>query len=105
MVNYLRAKHGADCIKWHKVILPIDDGLYAIPDVIKTLETYDTTTIRASTPMYLLSKYIKENTDVRVILSGEGSDELFGGYLYFKYAPDDQAFRAEIIDRLNELYL
>lgn len=105
MVNYLRAKYGANCIKWHKVILPIEDGLYAIPDVIKALETYDTTTIRASTPMYLLSKYIKENTDVRVILSGEGSDELFGGYLYFKYAPDDQAFRAEIIDRLNELYL
>lgn len=105
MVNYLRAKYGADCIKWHKVILPIEDGLYAIPDVIKALETYDTTTIRASTPMYLLSKYIKENTDVRVILSGEGSDELFGGYLYFKYAPDDQAFRAEIIDRMNELYL
>lgn len=105
MVKFLQAKLGVNCIKWHKIILPIQDGLNAIPDVIRALETYDTTTIRASTPMYLLSKYIAENTDVKVILSGEGSDELFGGYLYFKYAPNDQAFRAEIIDRLNELYL
>jgi asparagine synthase (glutamine-hydrolysing) len=105
MVNFLRTKHGHNCIKWHKIILPIEDGLKAVHDVIKALETYDTTTIRASTPMYLLSQYIAKNTNVRVLLSGEGSDELFGGYLYFKYAPDDQAFRAEIIDRLNELYL
>jgi len=105
MVEYFKEKYGPDCIIWHKVILPIQNGLDAIPSVIKALETYDTTTIRASTPMYLISKYIAENTDVKVVLSGEGSDELFGGYLYFRYAPNDYAFRSEICDLLNKLYL
>lgn len=105
MVDYLRRLYGIDCIIWHKVILPIQDGLNAIPDVIRILETYDTTTIRASTPMYLISQYIVKNTDVKVILSGEGSDELFGGYLYFRYAPNNQAFRSEICKLLNNLYL
>lgn len=105
MVKFLRNKYGEDCMYWHKQIVPIEEGLNALPEVIKCLETYDTTTIRASTPMYLISKYINENTDVKVILSGEGSDELFGGYLYFKYAPDDDEFQKEIVKRLNELYL
>jgi asparagine synthase (glutamine-hydrolysing) len=105
MVKWLTAKYGKDCLVWHKVILPIEDGLSSIPNVIEALETYDTTTIRASVPMYLISKYISEKTDVRVVLSGEGSDELFGGYLYFKYAPNDVHFRAEIIRLLNRLYL
>lgn len=105
MVRWLRKTYGDDCIVWHRVIMPLSDGLSAIPHVVGVLETYDTTTIRASTPMYLISKYIQEKTDVRVVLSGEGSDELFGGYMYFKYAPSDEAFRREIIDRLHELYL
>lgn len=105
MVTWLRTKYGPDCLDWHLVIKDIKDGLDALPTVIKHLETYDTTTIRASVPMYLLSKYIAEQTDVKVVLSGEGSDELFGGYLYFKYAPNDTAFRSEIISLLENLYL
>jgi asparagine synthase (glutamine-hydrolysing) len=105
MVIWLKKKYGDDCIIWHKVIVPIEEGIKRIPEVIGFLETYDTTTIRASTPMYLISEYIAKTTDVRVILSGEGSDELFGGYLYFRYAPNDVAFRAEILSLLNNLYL
>lgn len=105
MVKWLRNKYGEECIVWHKVIMSVEDGIKRIPEVIKALETYDTTTIRASTPMYLISEFIAKNTDVKVILSGEGSDELFGGYLYFRYAPNDIAFRAEIVDLLDDLYL
>jgi asparagine synthase (glutamine-hydrolysing) len=83
---------GAD----HKeIIFTLDEGIEALGEVIWHLESYDTTTVRASVPMFLLSKWIKENTDVRVILSGEGADELFGGYLYFHKAPTDEQFRYE----------
>lgn len=105
MVNWLKEKYGQDCLIWHKVILPIEAGLEKLDEVVLALETYDTTTIRASTPMYLISEYIAKNTDVKVILSGEGSDELFGGYLYFKFAPNDVSFRAEILSLLRNLYL
>jgi asparagine synthase (glutamine-hydrolysing) len=106
MVEWLKQRYGDKSFKWHLVILPINDGISALNDVIWHLETYDTTTIRASTPMYLISQYIKKYTPtVKVIISGEGSDELFGGYLYFKYAPNDFAFRSEIIYLLNNLYL
>lgn len=104
-VNWARDKYGNDCMEWHLVIQDISEGLHAIPAVIHALETYDTTTIRASTPMYLLSHYIAKNTNVKVLLSGEGSDELFGGYLYFKYAPNDVSFRSEILTLMNNLYL
>lgn len=104
MIDWLKNQYGANCLNWHLVIQSVHDGLSNLPNVICALETYDTTTIRASTPMFLLSKYISEHTDVRVILSGEGSDELFGGYMYFKYAPNDLAFRSEIIYLLNNLF-
>jgi asparagine synthase (glutamine-hydrolysing) len=104
LVEWFYEQYGRDSIIWHKVILPLEQGLNAIPDVISALETYDTTTIRASVPMYLISKFISTNTNVKVIISGEGSDELFGGYLYFKYAPNNQAMRGEIVKLLTNLY-
>lgn len=73
--------------------------------LIKHLASYDCTTVRASLPMFLLSKYISEQTPYRVVLSGEGSDEMFGGYLYFHMAPSLEAFQAETIRRLDNLYM
>ncbi|MCL4158236.1 UNVERIFIED_CONTAM: hypothetical protein GTU68_021325, partial [Idotea baltica] len=78
----------------HEVHFTVQEGLDAIRDVIYHLETYDVTTIRASTPMYLLSRVIK-SMGVKMVLSGEGADELFGGYLYFHKAPNAQAFHEE----------
>lgn len=80
VANHIKSSH-------HHVEVHKDDCLAALEDVIYTVETFDVTTIRASTPMYLLSKYIRENTDDIVIYSGEGSDEISQGYLYFKNAP------------------
>jgi asparagine synthase (glutamine-hydrolysing) len=79
------------------------DGFEVIPEVIEQLETYDITTVRASVPMYILSQYIKENTQDTIIFSGEGSDELFGGYLYFKKAPSLTAFLLESKNLVKEL--
>ena len=87
-----------------EVPFDIEEGLRVIPDVIKSLESYDTTTVRASVPMWLLCKWISKNTDCRVIISGEGSDELFGGYLYFHYAPDVQHFSLENVRRLRLIH-
>lgn len=74
-------------------------------NVIQTIESYDTTTVRASIPQYLMAKYIKEYTDIKVILSGEGSDELHGSYRYFRDAPSKEEFEAETIRLLDELYM
>jgi len=82
----------------------ITEGIRSIEDVIKSLETYDPTTIRASTPMWILLKYISEKTDYKVIMSGEGSDELFGGYLYFHNAPSTKEFHEETIRLLKQLH-
>lgn len=88
----------------HEVTFTIQEGLDALRDVIYHIETYDVTTIRASTPMYLLARVIK-SMGVKMVLTGEGSDELFGGYLYFHKAPDAQAFHEETVRKLSKLHL
>jgi len=85
------------------VTLTEDEMLKGIEDTIVQIESRDTTTIRASVPMYLLSKYIAENTDIKVILSGEGSDEASGSYLYFHKAPNSQEFEKETIRLLKDV--
>ncbi|MDH5823117.1 asparagine synthase B [Luteimonas sp. RD2P54] len=79
-----------------------EEGLDALPEVIRHIETYDVTTIRASTPMYLLARRIKA-MGVKMVLSGEGSDEIFGGYLYFHKAPDARQFHEELVRKLDAL--
>lgn len=88
----------------HNFTFTIDEGLAAIRDVIWHLETYDVTTIRASTPMYLLARKIKA-MGIKMVLSGEGSDEIFGGYLYFLKAPNDLEHTKECIRRVSQLSL
>jgi len=87
----------------HEFHFTVQDGLDALRDVIYHLETYDTTTIRASTPMYLLSRKIKA-TGVKMVLSGEGADEIFGGYLYFHKAPSAEEFHEESVTRVKNLH-
>ncbi|KAJ1961856.1 asparagine synthetase [Dipsacomyces acuminosporus] len=87
----------------HEFTYTIQEGLDAVSDVIYHLETYDVTTIRASTPMYLMSRKIK-STGVKMVLSGEGADEVFGGYLYFHYAPDSDEFHKETVKRVQNLH-
>ena len=88
----------------HEIHFTVQEGLDAIRDVIYHLETYDVTTIRASTPMYLMARVIK-SMGVKMVLSGEGADELFGGYLYFHKAPNAQAFHEETIRKLSKLHM
>ena len=87
----------------HEVTFTIQEGLDAIRDVIYNLETYDITTIRASTPMYLLARVIK-SMGIKMVLSGEGADEIFGGYLYFHKAPNPEEFHKETVRKLDKLY-
>jgi asparagine synthase (glutamine-hydrolysing) len=87
----------------HGFTYTFEEGLDALPEVIRHIETYDVTTIRASTPMYLLARRIKA-MGVKMVLSGEGSDEVFGGYLYFHKAPNAREFHAETIRKLDALY-
>lgn len=88
----------------HEFIFTIDEGLDALTDVIHHIETYDVTTIRASTPMYLMARRIRA-MGVKMVLSGEGSDEIFGGYLYFHRAPDAQSLHEETVRKLDRLHL
>lgn len=88
----------------HEIKFTIQEGLDAIKDVIYNIETYDVTTIRASTPMYLLARVIK-SMGVKMVLSGEGADELFGGYLYFHKAPNAEEFHEETVRKLSKLHM
>ncbi len=88
----------------HEIHFTVQEALDALSDVIYHIETYDVTTVRASTPMYLLARYIK-SMGVKMVLSGEGSDEIFGGYLYFHKAPDAKALHDETVRKLDKLHL
>ena len=87
----------------HEIIFTIQEGIDALRDVIYHLETYDITTVRASTPMYLMARAIK-SLGIKMVLSGEGADELFGGYLYFHKAPSAEEFHNETVRKLNKLH-
>lgn len=95
MAEYLGTEH-------HEFHFTVQDGIDAIEDVIYHVETYDVTTIRASTPMFLMSRKIK-SLGVKMVLSGEGSDEIFGGYLYFHKAPNKQELHQETCRKVDNL--
>jgi len=97
VANFLGTVH-------HSYTYTIQEGLDAIREVIYHLETYDTTTIRAATPMFLMSRKIKA-MGIKMVLSGEGADEIFGGYLYFHKAPNPGEMQAELRDKIANLYL
>lgn len=104
--DLIKAREVADYIGTvhHEINYSIQEGLDAVRDVIYYIETYDVTTVRASTPMYLLARVIK-SMGIKMVLSGEGADEVFGGYLYFHKAPDAKAFHEETVRKLSKLYL
>uniref|UniRef100_A0A6C0B5F4 asparagine synthase (glutamine-hydrolyzing) n=1 Tax=viral metagenome TaxID=1070528 RepID=A0A6C0B5F4_9ZZZZ len=96
VADYLGTDH-------HEVIVTEEEMLNTLEEDIQMIESYDTTTVRASTPMYILSKYIRDNTDVVVIFSGEGSDESSGSYMYFHNAPDATEFKKETVRLMEDL--
>lgn len=89
--------------KHYEFNFTVEEGIDAISDVIYTIETFNPTTIRASTPMYLMSRKIK-TLGIKMVLTGEGADELFGGYLYFHKAPHKEEFHAETVRKIKDLY-
>ena len=104
--DLIAAKLVADHLKTihHEIIFTMQEGMDAIGDVIYHLETYDITTIRASTPMYLLARAIKA-MGIKMVISGEGADEIFGGYLYFHKAPNAEEFHKENVRKLEKLHM
>jgi asparagine synthase (glutamine-hydrolysing) len=110
VVNYLNYKYnlkmkGKPKVIHHIVHFDYKKAIENIEELVYTIETFDITTIRASTPMWWLCKYIRDNTDIKVLFSGEGSDELFGGYLYFYYAPNGRELEKETEKLVNELHM
>lgn len=104
--DLVKAREVADYIGTvhHEVTYTVQEGMDALRDVIYHIETYDVTTVRASTPMYLLARVIR-SMGIKMVLSGEGADEIFGGYLYFHKAPDAKAFHEETVRKIGKLYL
>lgn len=104
--DLVAAKKVADYIGTihHEIKFTIQEGLDAIKDVIYNIETYDITTIRSSTPMYLMARVIK-SMGIKMVLSGEGADEIFGGYLYFHKAPNAREFHEETVRKLDKLHM
>jgi asparagine synthase (glutamine-hydrolysing) len=102
--DLIKAKKVAEFIgtDHHEIVFTPEQGIELLKELIYKLESYDVTTIRASTPMYIMSKYIREQ-GVKVVLSGEGADEIFGGYLYFKNAPSKEEFHHECVRRIKRL--
>ena len=96
VANFLGSSH-------HSIVYTVDEGIAQIPNVIKAIETYDQTTVRASTPNYMLAKIIRRY-GFKVVLSGEGADELFAGYLYNKFAPNPNELQEECVDKYERLY-
>jgi len=96
VAKFLQTEH-------HEIILPMEKAFEAIPEVVITTGTYDITTIRASVGMYLICQWISQNTDIKVLFSGEGSDEIFCGYLYFHYAPTNEILEEESRRLVSEL--
>ena len=89
----------------HSIVVSEEEFLSYIPEVIKTIESYDTTTVRASVGNWLICKYIKENSDAKVIFNGDGSDEVMGGYIYMHMAPDSLEFDKETIKIIKQYSL
>ena len=98
VADYLETDH-------HEVVVTEDEMFNAIPEVIEKIESYDTTTVRASVGNYLISKYIKQNSNAKVIFNGDGSDEVTGGYMYFHESPDEYSFDAECRRLLDDIYM
>ena len=103
LYNAREMAHFLPCVEHHEVTFTVEEGIAALRDCIYAIESYDVTTVRASVPMYLLGKHIKK-CGIKVVFSGEGSDELFGGYLYNRFCPSREEMHAECVTKMERLH-